>query len=65
MKKITKFSKNINDIFNLKKSLINDNKIKIQSSNLNEQDKIKSIIFHKFKRKVNYLYHYFKKIDVN
>lgn len=41
---------------NLKvKAIINDNKIKIQSSNLNEQDKIKSIIFHKFKINKNYI----------
>jgi SAM-dependent methyltransferase len=32
MKKITKFSKNINDIFNLKKSLINDNKINLRNT---------------------------------
>lgn len=41
---------------NLKvKAIINDNKIKIESSNLNEQDKIKSIIFHKFKINKNYI----------
>ena len=32
MKKIIKFSKNINDIFNLKKSLISDNKINLKNT---------------------------------
>jgi long-subunit acyl-CoA synthetase (AMP-forming) len=53
---------NLDDIENtLKKNdlnaeaIINDNKIKIKSSNLNEHDKIKSIIFHKFKINKNYI----------
>ena len=37
------------------KAIINDNKIKIKSSNLDEHDKIKSIIFHKFKINKNYI----------
>ena len=45
------FKKNNLDV----RAIINDNKLKIKSLNLNDDDKIKSVIFNKLKINKNYI----------